>query len=503
MKLSEYLSVLRSFWRSILAITVAGVAAAVALSVTAVPTYSAATSLFFSAHSGSSAGDLTQGSSYAETQVISYSQLATKALVLQPVIDKLQLKETPESLASKVSVSSPESTSLIDITVQGIDPGLTAATADAIGAQLVTAAAQLTPTGDNGQKVVQAIVVNPAKIPTKPTSPKVPLNLTLGLLIGLSAGIIQAGLREALDTRVRGHADVARATDSPLLGVIPLASDADLNPVAMEADNHSVRSEAYRKLRTNLKFLPLHGASNAMVITSSVPGEGKSMTAINIARSMADAGLSVLLIDGDLRKPKLATYLGLEGSVGLTSVLIGEAALGEVVQHDRTPGLYVLAAGPVPPNPSELLDSQAMVALLASANHDYDSVVIDAPPVLPVTDPAILASLTAGALLVIGSGTTRRPEVAAAIEALEGADGVVLGVILNKYRASGQSETAAYNAYYGEKRPTGDHGGPGKFRPAVPPKRAAVHSTPPATWRSTPIQVPAPVSEQQPVTTVE
>lgn len=501
MKLHEYLSVLRNFWRSILATTLAGVAAAVALSVTAVPTYSTTTSLFFSAHSGSSAGELSQGSSYAETQVISYSQLATKALILQPVIDKLQLKETPESLAGKVTVSSPESTSLIDITVQGIDPRMTAVTADAIGVQLVTAAGQLSPTGDNGQKVVQALVVSPAKIPTKPTSPKVPLNLTLGLLIGLSAGIIQAGLRESLDTRVQGRADVARASDSPLLGVIPLAGDAEMNPVAMEADSQSVRSEAYRKLRTNLKFLPLHGSSNAMVITSSVPGEGKSMTAINIARSMADAGLSILLIDGDLRKPKLATYLGIEGSVGLTSVLIGEAALGDVVQPDRTPGLHVLAAGPIPPNPSELLDSQAMLALLASANRDYDYVVIDAPPVLPVTDPAILASVTAGALLVIGSGTTRRQEVGAAIEALEGAEGAVLGVILNKYRSNGLSETSAYDTYYGEKRAAGEPGGRLSTRPAVPPKRAAVHSVSSAPRGSTPIE--APTSVQQPVPTVE
>lgn len=219
-----------------------------------------------------------------------------------------------------------------------------------------------------------------------------------------------------------------------MIGLISFDEDAAQHPLISEVDPHSPRAEAYRRLRTNLQFLKMEGQANSIVITSSIEGEGKTTTAINIASTLADAGESVLLIDADLRRPKVAGYLSLENAAGLTTVLIGRAGLTDVVQPYGRGNFHVLTAGNTPPNPAELLGSTAMERLLAEAAARYDVVLIDAPPLLPVTDAAVLSRFVGGSLVVVGSREVRRPQLAAALATLKAVDARILGLVLNKIR---------------------------------------------------------------------
>ncbi|MEA5153332.1 polysaccharide biosynthesis tyrosine autokinase [Raineyella sp.] len=452
MELRDYLTVLRKYWRSITAVTIFGVLGAAILSFFLTPVYTSKTALFFSVNGASSASDLAQGTSFTQKQVESYVQVATSPLVLQPVIARIPLATTPAALAEHVKVTVPTNTSVIDIAVDDPNPATATAIADAIGAQLVTAVHDLSPEGGQGQRSVAATVITPATVPSSPTSPKIPQNLALGLLLGLFVGVGQAILRKTLDTRVRTAADVARVTDAPIIGRIAYDKAAAGRSRFTPEGQDPVGAEAFRRLRTNLQYLDAGQGRRSFVITSSVADEGKTSTAVNTAATLSAAGLRVLLVDADLRKPSLGRLLGLEDAAGLSTVLIGHAQLGDVLQAGGLPGLHVVTSGPVPPNPSELLGSVAMSRLVETITQQYDAVVIDAPPLLPVTDAAILSRLTSGALVVVGSGEVRSPQLTTALESLESVDGRVLGVVLNKVRG----ESAGYGSYYGRAEPASE-----------------------------------------------
>jgi capsular exopolysaccharide synthesis family protein len=205
------------------------------------------------------------------------------------------------------------------------------------------------------------------------------------------------------------------------------------------------QAEAYRRLRTNLRFLNLAGPSRSIMITSAVPGEGKSTTAINLAVAMAEGSSRILLIDADLRRPSAARYLGLEGAVGLTTVLIGEAAVEDVIQSWGG-SIDVLPAGQIPPNPSELLDSAAMSGLLRRLGASYDTILLDTSPLLPVTDAAALSRFVDGALLVVGCQTVHRNQVADALGSLAAVDARVLGLVLNQVPRGESGTTYVYGS---------------------------------------------------------
>jgi capsular exopolysaccharide synthesis family protein len=453
MELTDYFRVLRKYWVSVIAIFLAGIAGAVTVTVLATPVYTASAGVFLTVNSGDTAGELAQGSTYAENQVRSYAQVVTAPVVLQPVIDELGLGLTVAKLAERVTATVPLNTAIVNIDVTGTDPVRTAATANAVARQLTTVVDELSPQTQSGSRSVKATIITPASIPTEWTSPRVLLNLALGALLGLLLGLGQAILRFRLDTRVVGEADIAQVTDRSIVGGIAFDVDAKDHPLVFQADSRSVRAEAYRRLRTNLQFLQLTGRKGSIVVTSSIAAEGKTTTAINLASTLADAGQSVLLIDADLRRPSVATYVNLDGTVGLTDVIIGRAALADVVQPLGRSNLHVLASGRIPPNPSEMLGSQPMEALLAEATARYDMVILDSPPLLPVTDSAVLSSISGGVLLVVGSGSVTRPELATAIGSLEAVDASILGLVLNRLRAS-ELGHYGYHHYY-EQQPDG------------------------------------------------
>jgi non-specific protein-tyrosine kinase len=302
------------------------------------------------------------------------------------------------------------------------------------------------------------------------------LDLALGVLIGIVVGVAGAVLRETLDNTVKTPDDVQRATEHPAIGIIAFDPDAKTHPLIVTQHPHSRRAEAFRQLRTNLQFVDIDTELKSIVVTSSVPNEGKTTTVANLAITLAQTGSKVLLIEADLRRPRLAQYLGLDGSVGLTSVLVGATSALEATQRWGESGLSVLASGPLPPNPSELLSSNAMRQLIKRLEARFDLILIDAPPLLPVTDAAVLSAVTSGALLIARHGSTKREQLARSAEALiDGVGARILGTVINMTPKRGPD---AY--YYGYAYSYSSSDGRGRGPQRLPRSAATLPKASPA-----------------------
>lgn len=299
-----------------------------------------------------------------------------------------------------------------------------------VAAQLMSVVEGLSPARADGTQSIKITVVSPAALPTAASSPKTAQNLALGLLAGLVVGIALAFIMESTDTRFRTPKDLA-ALDLPVVGNLPVATDEVRRAMVVDGDFSSPWSEAVRRLRTNLQFLSAASDGSVFMITSSIPKEGKTTTSIALASALASTGSRVLLVDADLRRPRVAEAMGIEAHAGLTSVLIGRADLADVVQPWQDSTLDVLPCGHRAPNPSELLGSARMGDLVAEMAAAYDVVILDAPPSLPVTDAAVLAKWTTGVLVVAYVDLVRKPQVAATVRTLDQVGAKALGFVVN------------------------------------------------------------------------
>jgi capsular exopolysaccharide synthesis family protein len=252
--------------------------------------------------------------------------------------------------------------------------------------------------------------------------------------------------RELLDSTITTSEDVAAVTGAPILGNIFSDDSAKRAPLEV-LQQASPWAEAFRVLRTNMQYVEVDEDQKVIVLTSSLPGEGKSTVAVNLAITLSLANERVALIECDLRRPLIADRLRLDDAVGTTSVLIGKVGLHDALQEYGDSGLRVLACGPIPPNPSELLQSHAMERLLTDLRSEFDVVILDAPPLLPVTDAALLATQADGAVVVTRHGTTTRDQLTHAIERLDSVDATVLGVVVNM--APQRKVGSAYGYGYG------------------------------------------------------
>ncbi|GAA1789494.1 hypothetical protein GCM10009712_41100 [Pseudarthrobacter sulfonivorans] len=262
-----------------------------------------------------------------------------------------------------------------------------------------------------------------------------------------------------MDTRIHGELDVKRVTDASVLGGIAFDADAVKKPLLTQVPTQSPRAESFRQIRTNLQFAHVSHSSKSVLVTSSLPGEGKSTTAVNMAISLAQTGQRVVLVDADLRRPMVGEYLGLDGSVGLTTYLVGQEGLDNLLQPWGTDDLHVLTSGRIPPNPSELLGSAAMSGLIELLENEFDAVVIDAPPLLPVTDAAVLAQRVGGVVLVVGSQLVKVTDVQKSLSSLDMVHADLLGVVLNRLAAK-DPDSYTYSYYSSSTSPlTGPTGG--------------------------------------------
>jgi len=457
-ELHDYLVILRKRWMSILLITALWVAVAMSATLLATPTYQAKSQVFVSVSTGGSTADLLQGSNFSQNQVTSYTDMVTSPRVLIPVIEKLGLATTPDQLAGSITADNPLNTQLINITVTDVSPRTASDIANATAESLGTQVTALEKPAGSQPSPIHVSTIRTASVPTAPASPNKKLNLVEGLLVGLVLGFGLALLRDVLDTKVRTDADVQKITDASVIARIGYDDDAPVHPLIVHSSPHSHRSEAFRRLRTNLQFLDIADRPKTIVVTSSLSGEGKSTTAINLAITLADAGSKVALVDADLRLPAVAEYMGLEGEVGLTTVLIGQVDLQEAIQPWGDHDLHVLTSGEVPPNPSELLGSRSMANLLEQLTSQYDIVLIDTPPLLPVTDAAILAKITGGAVVIASADRIHRQQLADGLGSLEDVGARVLGVVLNRLAHKQNNGYSYYDYAYTPAQATGAKG---------------------------------------------
>jgi capsular exopolysaccharide synthesis family protein len=296
----------------------------------------------------------------------------------------------------------------------------------------------------SGDSVIRLQTLDSAVAPSAPSSPNVKLAVALGLLVGLAFGIAYALVRAAVDRRLRSAEQIEREFDIAVLGTIPFDADIAKNGVAA-ADRDFHTAEGVRQLRTNLQFLDVDNPPRIVVVTSALPGDGKSTVSIKLAEAIAESGQKVILVDADLRRPSLAEYMGLVPGVGLTDVLVGRALPDEVIQaHGDTGRYFVMGAGSTPPNPSELLGSATMKNMLNSLDGNA-IILIDTPPLIPVTDAAILTARTDGALVVVRSGKTTIDLLDKALQNLERVKGRPLGIILDGVSRKGEGK------YYGRE----------------------------------------------------
>lgn len=453
MELRDYLRVLRKNWLILVAMVIIGLTGGTALALTTTPMYSTSTKLYVSVRTeGAATGELVQGTTFARQMVTSYVDVIGTALVLEPVIDELKLDTTVSELAQRISADAPQNTVNINISVRDADPKVAVKIADTTADSFRNAVQNTLekPASAEGISPVQVWVTQPAELPEGPSSPNIPLYVLLGAFLGLIAGIAIAALRTVLDTRVHTTHDIEQVTSYPVLGGIANDPEARSRPLIVHADPRSPRAESFRSLRTNLQFLDISDGPRTFVVSSAGPGEGKSTTTANLAIALSETGARVALLDGDLRLPRVADYMGIEGSVGMTDVLIGRVEVADALQKWGDRNLYVLTSGRVPPNPTELLGSAAMDNLITQLGEYFDFVLIDAPPILLVTDAALLSKKTRGMIMVAASGKVRKPQLTAAIRALETAGGKLLGLVATMLPTRGP-DAYGYGSYvYGE-----------------------------------------------------
>lgn len=469
MDVHDYIRILRKNWILIVSLTILGAMLGFGIASLTAPTYTANTRLYVSvrAAEGAVSQDLNQGTSFARQAVSSYVDIVNSALVLDRVVTDLNLPLNSAELAGQVSASSPTNTVLIEISVSDGDPTQAAAIANAVGTTFANVVTNELEKPVGGESLVNVKTVQPAVDPISPSSPNLPLVISLGGLIGLVLGVAIAVLRSFFDTKVRTIQMLENLTNKASLGGIAFDPDAVRQPLMVQGTPRSPRAEAFRRLRTSLQFLSVKGKPRAFVVTSSGPGEGKSYIAANLALVIAETGASVVIVDGDLRRPRVATNFGVEGGAGLTDVLIGRTEIEDVLQPWGTHRLAVLPSGRIPPNPSELLGSEAMKTTIDHLGELFDYVIIDAPPVLLVTDAALLSTATAGVLFVAAVDRVRHPDVTNAMRSLASVNAVVHGTVASMLPDRGPDSTA-YAAYaYAHS------GGEDQPLEALPPRRRA------------------------------
>ncbi|HEX2856982.1 MAG TPA: polysaccharide biosynthesis tyrosine autokinase [Propionibacteriaceae bacterium] len=437
MQFRDFMSIIRMRWPILVICMLLAVAGAAAVDYRTTPIYQSHTRVFLAA----------SGAGYAlsSSDLKTYVELLGSPVVQDPLRQRLGLPaDTPVDVSGSVSVGSP----ILDITARSTSPQLAANLANAVGPTLADIGGQYAPLLRSQKQTVKATTITPAVPSSTPLSPTPRRDMALAALAGFALGLGLMLLRHYADTRIHGETEIAQWSDKPILGRLLKLRDAAANPLAMVSDPHGVAAENYRKLVTNLQFVDVTtGGRHSFQISSPMPGDGKTLTAVNVALAAANTGTKVLLVDCDLRHPSVARTMGLEGGVGVTTVLLRQASLDDVIQPWGDTALSVLPAGEIPPNPTELSGSEAMATLFDELLARFDLVIVDSPPINPVADPIVINRLVGGLVVLTTVGRTRKRDLHAALKALATAGIEPVGFALNQVTVSGVKR---YGYYYSE-----------------------------------------------------
>ncbi|SHJ54401.1 capsular exopolysaccharide family [Tessaracoccus bendigoensis DSM 12906] len=472
----------RRNWLTLLLATILGVAVGAGISYLQ-PTLYSATSVGYVVVGNSSTENAGARNPAAE-KAATYLPLAESRSVAETVAQELGVQ------SGEVSLDAKNDGVIFEITAQAPTAEGARLMADA-GIRATSVAANeletMTVTGEpTDQLVVKIAPVEPALTPSRPTSPNWARNLALGLALGLLCGFGAVVLRRSLDRRVRQADEVEELTSATALGVVPTA--VELASGVSLVNDSGTAAEALRQLRTNLRFVSVDTPVRSIVVTSPSQGEGKSTIAMQLAALLAESGEPTVLIDADLRRPRVAQLFGIDGAVGLTQVVAGSLTVADALVSTSQPNLSVLPAGRIPPNPSEIVGSKRMADLIAHLSETH-LVIIDAAPLLPVADAGLVSAVSDGVLLVVQHGKTLREQIALATRNLDNVDAALLGFVMNQvpkkdlgaaafgYGYSGASPRYYYAEDDGRRRPaaevSGARQGRGRSQSTPRPRRVA------------------------------
>lgn len=403
-------------------------------------------------------GGAMSGSSLAKQRASTYASLINTSAVRQRVMAQPEIQANPEAGRGTLDAEVTSDT-IIQVSATGssgenarllADAALTALAEEAVALESLTpneAGAPVTPE----QIAVRLAKYSSAYATSTPISPNWTQILLTGAGLGLLAGLAIAFLRRSLDTRVRTMRDAETETGHGVLGVIPdskeFSKQREGSRVSLSA--LGTTGEALRQLRTNLRFVDVDNPPRTIVVSSANPGEGKSTISSVLAVLIARSGMPTVLIDADLRKPVQHKTFNADAAVGLSQVLVGDIVIEDALQPTNEPNLFLLTAGRVPSNPSEMVGSRRMKSLLSTLSESY-FVVVDAPPVLAVTDAPLLSASTDGVVLVTRVGRTQKEQLRLATKLIEQVGGTILGTVLHRARPNALGD-AVYGAGYGGK----------------------------------------------------
>lgn len=355
--------------------------------------------------------------------------------------------ETPTA----VSVTGADKSPFVAVRVTSTSATAPAAVANAYATTLPAIARQLTGSSTG----LRLNVVTRAEVSGEPVSPRPRRAAAIGVALGVLVGIGAAFLREALDRTWKDPDALERITNQSVLGTVPLQNGRSRLPVLEQPE--SARAESYRQIRTNIQFAGPEHTLKTIVVTSAEPGDGKTSVASNVALAFARTGQRVALVDADLRRPNVAKTFALPPGPGLTELLTSRRDVVELLRPlPGLPGCAVLTSGARPGNPSELVGSQRMLEILAELGSRFDVVILDTPPVLPVTDPLLLAVHASGVILVVRLGQTSRERLSRALASVRKLNVPLLGLVANGAVASGDAAYAYRYTYSRKAAPTPD-----------------------------------------------
>ncbi|MEY8565667.1 polysaccharide biosynthesis tyrosine autokinase [Corynebacteriaceae bacterium 7-707] len=445
--LATYLGYLRtSFWMLIVGAVIGGLLGWGA-SALMTKQYTATSQLYVGAANTGNSTDAYRGTLLSQSQVGTYAEIATSRALGERVAEDLGLDQSPAEVASMLTAGANRDTVILNLNAVAGDAEEARDIANSAAAQLTAMVAELnTTTAPGGESSApQLAPLNDALTPESPSSPKILQNVGIGAGAGLVLGLVAAVVRGMTDNRIRDRRQIADIVGAPAIGTISTSDSLSGSAGTHVLDFTAapvVAAEQFRELRTNLRFLDVDNAPTVIAVTSGMPGEGKSTLATNLALALADDGERVCLVDADLRRPRVADYLGgdLQSEVGLSTVLSGAAGVDDIVQESGRDGLSVITSGSQPPNPAELLGSQRFRDLLADLDARFDYVIVDASPVLPVTDAALVSSAADGLILAVSHGDTTVDQLTQTTSSLSQVGAHVLGTVFTMTpKADGKS----------------------------------------------------------------
>jgi len=301
--------------------------------------------------------------------------------------------------------------------------------------------------------------LDPALVPTRAVSPSLRKNIVIAAVFSLLLGLGFVLLVVVFDRSIKSTADATIATGAPLLGIIPMIDAAELaessdgnRDLYVHRNPNSRIAECCRALRTNIMFSSADRPLKTIVVSSANPREGKTTTVIYLGTTMAQSGQKVLLIDTDMRRPRLHASTGVSRQVGLTNLILGDHDYDDVIKTTEIPNLYMLPCGPLPPNPAELLMSQRFQVVLDELAKRFDRIILDSPPVQVVTDAVVLSKMADGVILIVKSGKTVRDDIKRSAREIRAVEGKIYGVIVNGFELD--SRSGYYYSYYGYRENT-------------------------------------------------